>query len=217
MAGEEMTNWFYGHATVSGITPGDWFDWRQLPGGELTASPDPRSGSIQQFVEAATASGAYVSVATPSGRRWSGASSPRPRPIPAARTQGLEVWTGQFQPDDEASLATWDSMLVQGQRIVANGGSDLHGTENDQGFASGRPTTVVHADALSKRAVVDGAQGRPQLRHPAARRRRVCTLTATALDGQRQWSAHGTGANGRVEVEVLARAHARRGADGARR
>jgi hypothetical protein len=58
-------------------------------------------------------------------------------------------------------LKVWDQMLLSGQRVVGNGGSDLHGVDNNQGFASGTPTTVVHADALSKRAVVDALkQGR---------------------------------------------------------
>lgn len=45
---------------------------------------------------------------------------------------------------------------TQGRRIVANGGSDLHGVENTTGFAAGTPTTVVFAEALSTRAVTDG-------------------------------------------------------------
>jgi len=206
MAGEEMTNWFYGHATVSGITPGDWFDWRQLPAGQLTASPDPRSGTIQQFVEAATASGAYVSVAHPLGATLTWRFFGEAAADPAARTQGLEVWTGQFQPDDEASLRAWDAMLVQGQRIVANGGSDLHGTENDQGFASGTPTTVVHAQALSKKAVVTALKaGRSFItRLPDGVE---IYLTATGVDGQRQimgGTVHGAPSDV-VDVEILVR------------
>jgi predicted metal-dependent phosphoesterase TrpH len=206
MAGEEMTNWFHGHATVSGITPGDWFDWRQRPAGELSTRADPREGSIQQFVEAATASGAFVSVAHPLAANLSWQFFPEAAADPAARTQGLEVWTGQFQPDDEAALRAWDGMLAQGQRIFANGGSDLHGTENNQGFASGTPTTVVHAQALSKRAVVAALQaGRSFItRLPDGVE---LYLSATGVDDQRQ-VVGGTvfGApTDRVEVEVLVR------------
>jgi hypothetical protein len=206
MAGEEMTNFFYGHATVSGITPGEWFDWRQLPAGELTARPDPNSGTIQQFIEAATASGAYVSVAHPLGATLAWRFFPEAAVDPAARTQGLEVWTGPFQPDDEASLRAWDSMLLQGQRIVANGGSDLHGTQNDQGFASGTPTTVVHAEALSKRAVVAALKaGRSFVtRLPDGVE---LYLTATGVDGQRQimgGTVYGAPTDV-VEFEVLVR------------
>jgi hypothetical protein len=153
MAGEEMTNWFHGHATVSGIAPGDWFDWRQRP---LGVPVDPvREGRIQDFLEAARASGAFVSAAHPLGATLAWQFFADGAVDPAARTDSLEVWTGQFQPDDQASVDTWDALNRAGQRIVANGGSDLHGVDNVEGFAAGTPTTVVHAAALSKRAVVD--------------------------------------------------------------
>ncbi len=185
MAGEEMTNWFYGHATVSGISPGDWFDWRQLPGGALTAQPDPHSGSIQQFLEAARASGAYISAAHPLGASLAWRFFGEAAVDPAARTDGLEIWTGPFQPDDEATLALWDRMLRAGQRVVGNGGSDLHGVTNNQGFAAGTPTTVVHAESLSKKAVIAALKrGRSFVtRRPDGVE---VYLTGTGVDGQRQ-------------------------------
>lgn len=157
MAGEEMTNWFHGHATVSGIAPGEWFDWRQLPAQLLTpqALRDPRTGTIQEFLRAARASGAYVSAAHPLGATLAWRFFPDAAVDPAARTDGVEVWTGPFQPDDQAAVDAWDAMNRAGQRLVANGGSDLHGVGNTNGFAAGTPTTVVHAAALSKPAVVD--------------------------------------------------------------
>jgi hypothetical protein len=206
MAGEEMTNWFHGHATVSGISPGDWFDWRQLPGGELTASPDPKTGSIQQFLEAARASGAYVSAAHPLAFHLSWQFFPEAEVDAAARTDGLEIWTGPFQPDDEAMLKKWDQMLLSGQRIVGNGGSDLHGVDNNQGFASGTPTTVVHADALSKPAVIAALKrGRSFVtRLPDGVE---VYLTGTGVDGQRQimgGTLYGAPTD-RADFEVLVR------------
>jgi hypothetical protein len=73
---------------------------------------------------------------------------------PASRVAGWEVWTGPWQPDDEASLAAWDRMLGQGWRVNANGGSDLHGVVNDGDTAIGLPTTVVYADRLAARDIV---------------------------------------------------------------
>jgi len=185
MAGEEMTNWFFGHATVSGITPGDWFDWRQLPAASLAATPDPRSGTIVQFLEAARASGAYISAAHPLGATLLWRFFPEADVNPAARTDGLEIWTGPFQPDDEAMLKLWDQKLLAGQRIVGNGGSDLHGVQNNQGFVAGTPTTVVYADALSKPAVVAGLKrGRSFVtRLPDGVE---VYLTGTGVDSQRQ-------------------------------
>jgi hypothetical protein len=153
MAGEEMTNWAHGHATISGIEPGEWFDWRQRPAG-VPLDPD-HEGTIQEFLRAVRASGAYVSAAHPLGAHLSWQFFGDAEADPAARTDGMEVWTGQFQPDDEAAVRAWDAMLQQGQRIVANGGSDLHGVRNGGGFVAGTPTTVVHAPRLAKCDVVE--------------------------------------------------------------
>ncbi|HVE94359.1 MAG TPA: CehA/McbA family metallohydrolase, partial [Acidimicrobiales bacterium] len=66
----------------------------------------------------------------------------------------FEVWTGAFQPDDEGALKMWDARVRQGWRTWANGGTDLHGVNNSEGFAVGTPTTVVYADRLSKTDIV---------------------------------------------------------------
>jgi hypothetical protein len=152
LAGEEMTNWFHGHATVSGMEPGEWFDWRQRPAG---VPLDPvHEGTIADFLRAARSSGAYVSAAHPLGATLAWQFFADGAVDPQARTDGVEVWTGQFQPDDQAAVDVWDALNRQGHRLVANGGSDLHGVDNAEGFAAGTPTTVVHAAALSKPAVV---------------------------------------------------------------
>jgi hypothetical protein len=78
------------------------------------------------------------------------------------------VWNGTFGPSDRAAVAFWDAMLQRRGRIAANDGSDLHGHETD-GRAQGTPTTVVHADALSREALVAALRaGRSFItRHPA--------------------------------------------------
>ena len=153
LGGEEMTNWFHGHATVSGIEPGEWFDWRQRPAG-VPLDPDHES-TVQEFLRAVRASGAFVAAAHPLGAQLTWQFLGEAAADPTARTDSLEVWTGPFQPDDEAAVKAWDEALVQGQRVVANGGSDLHGTENSNGFVAGTPTTVVHAERLAKAEVLD--------------------------------------------------------------
>ncbi|MBW3557512.1 MAG: CehA/McbA family metallohydrolase, partial [Actinobacteria bacterium] len=158
MPGEEMTNWFHGHATVSGFDAGDWLDWRQTPGG----LPLPTGGArIQDFMAAAKDMGAYVAAAHPLGASLSWQFFADGEADPTARPHGLEVWTGPFQPDDEAALKKWDETLRAGWRVFANGGTDLHGVRNSNGFEAGTPTTVVFAQQLSKRAIVDALkQGR---------------------------------------------------------
>lgn len=156
MAGEEMTNWFWGHATVSGISPGDWLDWRQLPGEQYDAQAmnDPTTGRIQDFISHARSLGAFIAAAHPLGATLAWRFFGDAAADPAARTDSLEVWTGPFQPDDQASVNTWDSQLQAGQRIVANGGSDLHRVVNSGNTMAGTPTTVVFAAALGKQQVI---------------------------------------------------------------
>ena len=153
LPGEEMTNWFHGHATVSGIEVGQWLDWRQRPGGVPLLANEAR---IQDFVRVAEEMGAYVSAAHPTFANLAWQFFGDGAADPAARTHGVEVWTGNFQPDDEASLALWDGLLRQGQRVYANGGSDLHGRADARfKYRAGTPTTVVYAERLEKRALVD--------------------------------------------------------------
>lgn len=205
MAGEEMTNWFHGHATVTGIDVGDWLDWRQTPAGLPLPSGVP-GARISEFLATAREMGAFVSAAHPLGAQLSWQFLADGDLDPAARPDAFEVWTGPFQPDDEAALRMWDVRVRQGWRTWANGGTDLHGVRNTNGFVLGTPTTVVHADALSRTAVVD------------ALRRGRCFVTrlpdgvelyisAGAKEGQRQ-IAGGTifgSPEDVAEVEVLVR------------
>lgn len=151
MPGEEMTNWFHGHATVSGVEVGEWLDFRQRPTGVRLSDNEAR---IRDFIAVAESMGAYVSAAHPLGAHLSWQFQADAEVDPASRTHGFEVWTGPWQPDDEAALAAWDGMLVKGWRTVANGGSDLHGVDNAGGFAFGKPTTVVYAQRLAKADVI---------------------------------------------------------------
>ena len=184
IAGEEMTNWFHGHATVTGIQPGDWLDWRQSPGG--APLPTGRDGATAaRFLALARDMGAYVAAAHPYGAQLSWQFFPEAEVDPASRTDGLEIWTGNWFLDDEYTLQYWDTLLLRGQRIVANGGSDLHGVNAVGGFANREPTTVVWATALSRDAVVEGVQaGRSYItRHADGVE---LYLQATGPDGQRQ-------------------------------
>jgi hypothetical protein len=201
MAGEEMTNWFYGHATVSGIAPGQWLDFRQTPEGSALL---PDGARIRDFLTAARRLGAYISAAHPSF----GAIAWRFKPEmtrPDSRPDGYEVWTGPFQPDDEQSLRDWDAMLQQGWQVHANGGSDLHGTENNFGFRYGTPTTVVYANRLAQSDVIAALRaGRSfVMRRPDGVE---CYLTGT-LGGSRTYVGGTlTGRRGdQAEIEALVR------------
>lgn len=153
IAGEEMTNWFHGHATVTGIDVGDWLDWRQTPAGLPLPSGEP-GARIQNFLATAREMGAFVSAAHPLGAHLSWQFLADGELDPAARPDAFEVWTGAFQPDDEGALKMWDSRVREGWKVWANGGTDLHGVNNSEGFAVGTPTTIVYADRLSKTDIV---------------------------------------------------------------
>lgn len=153
LAGEEMTNWFHGHATVSGLLdPTGWLDWRQRP---LGVPIRDNEGRIADFLRRAHELGAYVSAAHPmlahvAWQFFADAAADRD-----SRTDGIEVWSGQFRPDSEATLKLWDGLLTDGWRIPANGGSDLHGTDNPFGLVAGTPTTIVYAERLERGALIE--------------------------------------------------------------
>jgi predicted metal-dependent phosphoesterase TrpH len=155
IAGEEMTNYFHGHATVAGIEPGEWLDFRQSPMG----LPLPTGGArISEFLRAARQMGAYVSAAHPLNPTmpWQflidGAFDE------TARTDGFEVWNGPWQVNEEVALRVWDHVLGEGWNIAANGGSDLHATTNIRGYSVGLPTTVVYAEQLSRDAIINAVR-----------------------------------------------------------
>lgn len=201
MAGEEMTNWFDGHATVSGIAPGQWLDFRQTPEGQPLLTDGAR---IREFFAAARDLGGYVSAAHPSFPPLAWKFKPE-MVRPDSRPDGYEVWTGPFQADDEQSVRDWDTMLRSGWRVKANGGSDLHGTENNFGFRFGTPTTVVFAPRLAQPDLVAALRaGRSFVtRRPDGVE---CYLTAS-LAGSRTYVG-GTLTAGRgqqAEVEAIVR------------
>jgi len=152
LPGEEMTNWFHGHATVSGMDVGEWLDWRQRP---LRLPLGRYERRITEFIATAREMGAYISAAHPfiplPGLPWNFFRDSDADP--AALPHALEVWTGPFF--SAQAVARWESELRRGRGLVINGGSDLHGTENTLGARAGGPTTVVYAERLEKRAVVD--------------------------------------------------------------
>lgn len=184
LGGEEVTTWFSGHSTVTGIESGDFFDWRFKP----SALPLERGeGRVSGYLDLAERRDVYTSAAHPlipvGGNGWD--FFPDAARDARALPDGLEVWNGPFDGFDEQALAAWDGELRRGRRLWANGGSDIHGIENNEGNVIGGPTTVVYASALSRRAVVAALKaGRSYVterpRGPAL------YLTATGPRGQGQ-------------------------------
>jgi len=151
LAGEEVTNYFHGHTTVSGIEPGQWLDFRHTPFG----LPLPTGGRrVRELVRVAHELGGFVAAAHPLTATMAWHFLADAAFDEAARPDGFEVWNGPWQVHEEAALRVWEQMLRHGWDVAANGGSDLHGTINRAGRGVGVPTTVVYASALAREPIV---------------------------------------------------------------
>ncbi|MEV5979082.1 CehA/McbA family metallohydrolase [Streptomyces sp. NPDC052114] len=141
MLGEEVTT-RNGHVVALGIDPGTFVDWRYR-------ARDNRFGKYARRIR--DAGGLVVPAhphATCVGCNWK---------FGFGEADAVEVWNGPYTPDDEVSLADWDSMLVASVRgdrqwIPAMGNSDAH-RDPDR---VGGPQTVVLADDLTREAIQDG-------------------------------------------------------------
>lgn len=141
LLGEEVTT-RNGHVVALGTDPGTFVDWRYR-------ARDNRFGHYAREIRRA---GGLVVPAHPHatciGCNWK---------FGFGDADAVEVWNGPWTPDDEVSLADWDSTLATAARsgrrwTPATGSSDAH-REPDR---IGTPQTVVLADDLSRRAILDG-------------------------------------------------------------
>ncbi|MEU7582250.1 CehA/McbA family metallohydrolase [Streptomyces sp. NPDC041068] len=141
MLGEEVTT-RNGHVVALGMDPGTFIDWRYR-------ARDNRFGKYARRIREA---GGLVVPAHPHatcvGCNWK---------FGFGEADAVEVWNGPYTPDDEVSLADWDSMLVASVRggkpwIPAMGNSDAH-RDPDR---IGGPQTVVLADDLTREAIQAG-------------------------------------------------------------
>jgi hypothetical protein len=136
IVGEEVTT-PAGHANVWGLGPGDWIDFRALPG----------DGAIERIVRSAVDHGAIFSINHPTvscaGCSWE-------HTIPDG-VAGIEIWNRALGPQDDA-IAIWDRLLRQGRRITGIGSSDWHGPPARIASASVR----VFARELSVAAILEG-------------------------------------------------------------
>ncbi len=139
ITGEEVTT-RDGHYLALGIPPGEWIDWRYRA----------RDGAFAGFARQIRRSGGIVVPAHPYAPFIAGSWR-----FGYDDADAVEVWNGPWTPDDESALDTWDSMLVssahvRGRWLPAMGNSDAHGEPQEIGL----PHNVVHADALSRDALV---------------------------------------------------------------
>jgi hypothetical protein len=152
--GREVTT-FHGHANVFG--PTGFIDFRLS---------DPAVPNIKALQDAVAAAGGLFSInhpSSPSGEICMGCGWTAPD-TDYDEVQAIEVANGGSERAQGAAegplsgVPFWERQLNAGHRITAVGGSDNHDAGMPLGVASsvGRPTTVVHAEALSTPAILAG-------------------------------------------------------------
>jgi hypothetical protein len=152
LCGEEITT-RNGHFLAVGTDPGTFVDWRYRA----------RDDAYERFTRRVHRADGLVVPAHPHcpfvGCQWK---------FGFAEADAVEVWNGPWTPDDEVSLAAWDNTLVTGGAhgwVPAMGNSDAH----REGQTVGLPQTVVRAEDLSRRAVLEALrEGRAYLAESSA-------------------------------------------------
>ncbi|WP_420824879.1 CehA/McbA family metallohydrolase [Streptomyces coryli] len=137
LCGEEITT-RNGHYLALGTEPGTFVDWR------YRALDD----AYERYVRRIHRAGGLVVPAHPNcpfvGCQWK---------FGYEGADAVEVWNGPWTADDELALAAWDNLLVaEDEWLPALGNSDAHREPQVVGL----PQTVVHAEDLSRRALLDG-------------------------------------------------------------
>jgi len=103
--------------------------------------------------------GAWLSInhpALPDDERCMGCGWNHVDPATISQFQGIEVPNGTGADDVLAGWRCWAGLLNRGHRLVAVGGSDEHTPDEQTDRQIGQPTTMVYADELSERALVEG-------------------------------------------------------------
>ena len=137
--GEEITT-YYGHANAWGI-----HSWQ-----EFRCRDD---ATMARIIDAVHAAGGLFSANHPkdNGPPWEYS--------PDLPFDCVEAWQSIWASNNYQSLAFWDSLLQQGRRVVAVGGSDKHVrpfTGQPSSDDIGTPTTWVYAGELSTAGILGG-------------------------------------------------------------
>ena len=153
MGGLELTT-YYGHAVVLGTR--QWQEWRL---------DTPEHFTMPQIAQKAMDSGGFFIIAHPrnvgypecAGCHWE-FDDMRPG---NART--VEIWNGTWNPCTEHATQDFYQWLTDGYRMVATGGTDLHGPPAEP---RRHGTTVIYANELSEAEIVAALRKGTHLRRP---------------------------------------------------
>jgi len=177
--GVEVTT-FQGHAGVLGAV--GFVEFR------LTSPHLPRIGDLLDRVERQHGLFAINHPALPSNEYCMGCGWTTPG-TDYSRVAAVEVVNGGAMTAQRnvadgplSGVPFWEARLNEGHRPTAIGGSDNHKPDADPDKASavGAPTTVVWADELSERAILDAIRSGSVFVDVEGTRDRVLELSATA-------------------------------------
>lgn len=134
-----------GHANLWAAAP---FDYTQIWKANLLDDP-------WMAAESAHAQGALFSINHPTNYTC---CSWRPED---GMNDAVEVWNGTHRTvtwDYGATHNFWQNSLLQGQRMTAVGGSDVHYLNGKSSgiYSVGNPTTWVYADSPTRQGILDG-------------------------------------------------------------
>jgi len=191
--GVEVTT-YRGHLNIWG---GDWFDFRRR-----------RREDFVSLINEAHSRGLLVSVDHPRdlGELCIGCD------FQFKEVRGfdaVEVWNGPWFLKNWESLAWWHSLLSEGLKVTAVGGSDYHGAENSF-IRLSEPTTWIRVNSLSIRSVLSSVkQGRVFISHSL----NGPLLELKAYSGPRVFETGDVvNVNGEEEMEITAEAQDGEGA-----
>jgi hypothetical protein len=158
LRGQELTT-FYGHANVFGTS--EVMDFRlgavDVPGTAAGLWSPAARPTITSVLRRARHLGALVSVNHPgreTGDRCTGCGWSPPA-TDFSLVDAIEVVNGGTISGPTSGTAFWHARLNEGHRLSAIGGSDDHGASQGSGRV-GTPATVIWADGLSERALLEG-------------------------------------------------------------
>ena len=140
---------FQGHANVFGTT--EFIDFR------LTSSYVPDINHLLKQVQDLHGVFSINHPGLPTGEICMGCGWTAPN-TDFSRVTAIEVVNGDLREGPGSGISLWEEQLNKGYRLTGIGGSDNHDADipRDARSAIGRPSTVIHAQELSERALLNG-------------------------------------------------------------
>jgi hypothetical protein len=140
---------FQGHGNVFGTT--EFIDFR------LTSSYVPEINHLLKQVQDLHGVFSINHPGLPSGEICMGCGWTVPN-TDFSRVTAIEIINGDLREGPGSGVSLWEDQLNKCFHLTGIGGSDNHDADIPRGERSaiGRPTTVIHAQELSERALLDG-------------------------------------------------------------